>query len=165
MAFNWNTYIRNRLWYRGVGEKGADVRRRVLTLAATKRRGTTLLTARLTPKKGYSGTDPDLALKLGIYKKWLELEKRGKWRESQIYLGRVARKRGLDIQAIDKTQVSVFNPKIIQLVLRGENKIPVKPTHRLSPSHTSKVRRGRKRIRRDIKRRTRSNSNLKGVRV
>lgn len=125
MAFNWKSYIRNRFWYRAPGQKGEDVRRRVVTYwttelkyarALARQRGTKVLKARILPNRGLKGSSPDLAEQLGIYKKWLALEKRGRWRGAAILLGREARKRGFDVQVIDKTQIAVFKPNIMTLL-------------------------------------------------
>ncbi len=125
MGFNWINYITRTVWYRASGKRGANVKRRVVSDWASdrsypsklaKQRDTMLLKAHLLPRSGFIGSNPELAKKLGVYKKWQAMEANGKWREATILLGREARKRGIDVQVISKSQVAVFNPKIIHII-------------------------------------------------
>ena len=76
------------------------------------------------------GSLPDVAEELGIFKQWQELEMADKFHESAGLIESILRKRGIKVRVIDKEQIHILDPSIIQIV--GTREVE-KGTRRLLP--------------------------------
>jgi hypothetical protein len=138
----WKEYIEARKWYRGTKASENPKKRRGKTtfwLPDKKeareyadperflyKHPGQVITAEIKPEKVFVGSEPVLAERLGLAKRYNEIVDRGGKYSVEIdkLVADGARKAGIDVQAIARDQLQVFNPKALRIVKTERIKIP-----------------------------------------
>lgn len=141
----WKEYIEGRKWYRGTKASENPKKRRAKTtfwLPDKKeardyadperfdyKQAGQVITAEIKPTKVFVGCEPVMAERLGLAKKYNAIVARGGKYSTEIdkLVADGARKAGIDVQAIARDQLQVFNPQALRIV--KTERIPIPKNH------------------------------------